>query len=216
MAALESLSLRERTRRAVQSELVEAAQALFVERGYDSTTVDDIAAAAGLSRRSFFRYFSSKEELVLGKFDLSGEDLIQALRGRPADEDDWASIQRMFDGVVEYVTDEEKVRRLDLLEQVIASTPSLRAAYLGRLDAIQGSIVEELRERAERAGRPYDRDDPTPEALVGAAFACVAAARAKAATSGRPFGELAAVALGTLGPSRTTAPATTSRTRRTP
>lgn len=198
MASMEKVSLRERTRRAVQGELVEAAQNLFLERGYDATTVDDIAAAAGLSRRSFFRYFTSKEELVLGKFEMSGEELAEAFRARPASEDDWTSIQRMFDGVVEYVADEEKARRLELLEQIVASTPSLRAAYLGRLDAIQGSIVEAMRERAEGAGRAFRDDDPTPEALVGAAFACIAAARAKAATSDRPFSELAAVALGSL------------------
>jgi AraC-like DNA-binding protein len=61
-----SPSLRERTRRAVQAELVEVAQRLFVERGYEQTTADAIAGAAGMSKRSLFRYFRSEEDLVEG------------------------------------------------------------------------------------------------------------------------------------------------------
>lgn len=48
----------------VRAELVHAALALFTERGYDETTVDDIAAAAGVGRRTFFRYFRGKEDAV--------------------------------------------------------------------------------------------------------------------------------------------------------
>jgi AcrR family transcriptional regulator len=185
-------SLRERTRRAVQDELVDAAQTLFLAKGYDSTTVDDIAASVGLSRRSFFRYFGSKEELVLGKVELSGGDLAAALQSRPVDEDEWTALERMFDGVVAYLTDAEGRRKLDLLEKIVASTPTLRGAYLGRLDAIQGSIVETLRARAERVGHAYEVNDPTPEALVGAAFAALGAARAKAATNSPPLAALLA------------------------
>src|SRR6266545_7692516 len=62
------LPVRERTRRAVRDELTQLAKDLFVEKGYDETTIDDLAAAAGMSRRTFFRYFASKEELVMGKY----------------------------------------------------------------------------------------------------------------------------------------------------
>ncbi len=61
------LPVRERTRRAVRDELAQLAKDLFVEKGYDETTIDDLAAAAGMSKRTFFRYFASKEELVMGK-----------------------------------------------------------------------------------------------------------------------------------------------------
>lgn len=48
----------------VRRDLVRAAVTLFTERGYDDTTVDDIAAAAGVGRRTFFRYFRGKEDAV--------------------------------------------------------------------------------------------------------------------------------------------------------
>src|SRR5438046_8720250 len=67
------LPVRERTRRAVRGELAQLAVRLFVEKGYDETTIDDLAAAAGMSRRTFFRYFASKQHLVIGRYEYSGE-----------------------------------------------------------------------------------------------------------------------------------------------
>ena len=51
------------------AELERIALALFVERGFEATTVDDIAGSAGISRRTFFRYFPSKNDVVWGAFD---------------------------------------------------------------------------------------------------------------------------------------------------
>src|SRR5580704_9262497 len=72
--------LRERMRRTVLSEIAEVALKLFIEHGYETVTIDDIAAAAGLSRRSVFRYFSTKEDIVVGKFDLIADDMLAELR----------------------------------------------------------------------------------------------------------------------------------------
>src|SRR4051812_32379863 len=78
------LPVRERPRRAVRGELTQLAVDLFVEKGYDETTIDDLAAAAGMSKRTFFRYFASKEELVMGKYEVFGEQLAEDLAARPA------------------------------------------------------------------------------------------------------------------------------------
>lgn len=61
---IESAGLREKNRTERRTALIEAAHELFRTRGYASTTMDDIADAAGLSRRTAFRYFTSKDELV--------------------------------------------------------------------------------------------------------------------------------------------------------
>jgi len=60
---------RERKRRKTREQILEAGLRLFVENGYDATTLDAIAAAAGISRRTFFSYFGSKEELLLARHD---------------------------------------------------------------------------------------------------------------------------------------------------
>src|SRR5439155_716872 len=78
------IPVRERTRRAVRGELAQLAVSLFVEKGYDETTIDDLAAAAGMSKRTFFRYFASKEELVMGKYEFFGQQLAEDLAARPA------------------------------------------------------------------------------------------------------------------------------------
>jgi mycofactocin system transcriptional regulator len=56
---------------------------LFARRGFDATTVEEIAAAAGISRRSFFRYYESKNDVVWGRFDEGLEQLRQRLAEAP-------------------------------------------------------------------------------------------------------------------------------------
>ncbi len=58
-----------------REELEQVAFGLFAERGFDATTVDDIATAAGIGRRTFFRYFASKNDVVWGDFDSALENL---------------------------------------------------------------------------------------------------------------------------------------------
>lgn len=78
---------RERHKAATRAALQDAALRLFEQNGYAETTVRDIATAAGVTERTFFRYFPSKEDLVEGEM----LDLIPVLqeyvRNRPADED---------------------------------------------------------------------------------------------------------------------------------
>jgi AcrR family transcriptional regulator len=184
-------SLRERTRLAVQAELIDVAQGLFVERGYEATTVDAIAEAAGLSKRSFFRYFGSKEDLVMGKYDALGEQLKARLTARPADEPAWTALRRMFDDVIAYTADQTNNARMDAMERIVSTTPTLNAAYLQRLDQMQAEIAGIVRDREHASGRTRPDTDPTPEALVGAAFACLSAARRLASgPSTAPIDEL--------------------------
>src|ERR1700691_1105859 len=73
---------KERTRR----QLAEAAAELFYERGYAATTVDDIVAAGDVSPRTFFRYFPTKEDLVVALGATSLDLFLEALRDRPPEE----------------------------------------------------------------------------------------------------------------------------------
>lgn len=75
-----ALTLQERKQQLVRQTIWDAATDLFSEKGYDETTVDDIALQAGVSRRSFFRYFSSKNDLMAQGIDIYGDHLVEAIR----------------------------------------------------------------------------------------------------------------------------------------
>ncbi|MHB1330113.1 MAG: mycofactocin system transcriptional regulator [Gemmatimonadales bacterium] len=66
-----------------RAQLSHVALQLFLERGFHETTVDDIAGAAGIGRRTLFRYFSSKNDLPWGDFEAGLEDMRQFLNGVP-------------------------------------------------------------------------------------------------------------------------------------
>jgi len=76
--------LRERKKLRTRTELMTTAIRLFAEHGFDQVTVDDVAAAAGVSPRTFFRYFDSKAAAVFGNTSILLEGLQRALAERPA------------------------------------------------------------------------------------------------------------------------------------
>ncbi|MFJ8364565.1 TetR/AcrR family transcriptional regulator [Streptomyces sp. NPDC093984] len=69
---------------------------LFAAKGYDNTTLEEVAAAAGVSRRTLFNYFRNKEDLALSGLDEQGELIAARLAERPADEDPWAALRAAF------------------------------------------------------------------------------------------------------------------------
>jgi AcrR family transcriptional regulator len=183
------LSIRERTRRLAQTELTVVAQDLFLENGFESTTVDQIAAAAGMSKRTFFRYFASKDDLVIGKYDLFGDRIAEALDARPADEPVWDSLRRVFDLTLDYVQDDHARARNDAMERIVRSSAQLNARYLAKMQRVQEILVGRV--AARLPNEAVDPADPRPAAIVGAAFACMTAARTYWLESDQqqPFGE---------------------------
>lgn len=77
------LGSRERKRRETEQRIIEAAIRLFTANGYEATTVDAIADAAGISRRTFFHYFESKDEILASMSRGMGEALVGAIANQP-------------------------------------------------------------------------------------------------------------------------------------
>jgi AcrR family transcriptional regulator len=157
----------------VQSRIARAAEELFVAKGFEETTVDEIAAAVGMSQRSFFRYFASKDEVVLDRLERLGEELTARLEARPEDESVWDSLRHSFDPIVERLADPARREHDAALQGIVNASPRLLAAYLGRLDRLQRSLAETLHDRAARRREP---DAMVLRAVVGGAFACLHAA----------------------------------------
>jgi AcrR family transcriptional regulator len=163
-----STSLRDVARHAVRDEVVRSAWNLFVEQGFEATTVDQIAEAAGMSRRTFFRYFVGKDELILDKLLEVGDRVADALAARPVEEPAWPALRASLDVVVT-AQDEfpEPSRRLAVL---LRDEPGTRGTMEERrrrwTDTLGPLVAEHLRHHSLTAGR----------AVAGAALACYDAA----------------------------------------
>ena len=159
--------LRRRARDAVRAELAETAFQLFTQRGFDQTTVDDIAVAAGLSRRSFFRYFASKEDAVLGMLNAVGDAIAAELAARPAGEPPWTSLRRALDVLVTTYLGDPKVALARF--RLIHHTPALRTTLLDKQDRWQRSLAQVL---AARLGAD-PAHDLRPQLLAATALAAL-------------------------------------------
>jgi AcrR family transcriptional regulator len=147
------LGLRERkklrTRRAIRHE----AFRLFAEQGYENTTVDQIAAAAEVSPSTFFRYFPTKEDLVVT--DDYDPFLESALRARPAEEPPLAILKFAMTEGLRLILDED---REEILARMLISRqiPALRARAMAEAENSRGVLLRVLSERTGRAVDDYD------------------------------------------------------------
>ena len=146
---------RDIARAAVRAELAEVAFDLFRREGFDNVTIQDLAEAAAVSRSTFLRYFGSKEDAVLDVVDARGDQFADALRARPAEEDDWTAIRRALDTVIEpYHQDPAKALAMTRL---IMGTPALWARQMEKQHGWRPALAEAL------AGRT---DPPRPMTLA--------------------------------------------------
>jgi AcrR family transcriptional regulator len=99
--------LRERKKQRTREQIIEAAMRLFAERGYQATTVADIAAAADVATRTFFSHFASKEAVVFHNVDRDLDGLARALRERPPGETTFDALRRWIDAMFDEWTTEE-------------------------------------------------------------------------------------------------------------
>lgn len=124
MRRVTEAGLRERKKQKTRDTIVEAAFRLFAERGYDATTIADIAAAADIAPRTFFGYFPTKEAVVFHDKDQTVDGLRARLEGR-ADSETAIDAMRAWVadlmGEVDWQDEQERRRRA-----LVLSTPSLR------------------------------------------------------------------------------------------
>ena len=100
--------LRERKKQRTREQIIEAAMGLFAERGYQATTIADIAAAADVAPRTFFSYFPSKEAVVFHNVDRDLDGLAATLRDRLPGETAFDALRRWIDAMFDKWTAEEQ------------------------------------------------------------------------------------------------------------
>jgi AcrR family transcriptional regulator len=137
----------------VRGEIWNAAVDLFAKKGYDGTTVEEIADVAGVSRRTFFRYYASKDDLMVKAIDSYGDLLATAVRGATSDARPLEIVRHVVTRVAEAVIVQPRVR-----DNMAISTksPAARRAQLAELEIVTERIAGEYaRVLGRRARKGY-------------------------------------------------------------
>ena len=141
---------------------------LFLTQGFEQTTIDQIAATAGISRRSFFRYFGTKEDIVLGDLASQGEVVRDALEAVPSSVGAWDALRAALRAVAALEVDPMVTLKIS---RMMYETPSLRARSIEKHLHWQALLVPDIRRRL--GIDPDDRTNPAPDAIVASAIACL-------------------------------------------
>jgi AcrR family transcriptional regulator len=163
-------SLRERKRLRTRQALVDAATELFTRRGYEETTVADIAAAADIGTRTFFSYFASKEELLFPEGDVRVRAALDAIAARRATD-------RPADVLLRALSDAATAS-----PDLVGPLAGLRLRLVRTVPAVRGRGLQ-IQHDAQReiarhlhAAFPDELDAVSAAALVGAFVGAVGAA----------------------------------------
>jgi len=143
---LEELGRRERKKLETRSALRSAALRLAIERGPEQVTIEEIADAADVSVRTFFNYFSSKEEAIIGWDPEARAGMAQRLLARPADEAPFTALRNVLAEMFENA--DEWVDNRALRQRLVRDHPSLLPRHLQAHHDLErtlhGALVERL------------------------------------------------------------------------
>ncbi len=152
-------SLTHRKQDFVRGAIWDAAVTLFAARGFDGTTVDDIARAAGVSKRSFFRYFSSKNDLMGQGMITYGAMITEAIRASARPATPVEVIRQTVGQVAVAAAAHPRVRKI---AQIACTSVAAREAQLSRVADLEDRVADAYRARWRTAAG----DDLTPRLLA--------------------------------------------------
>jgi AcrR family transcriptional regulator len=179
-----SPGLRERKKQKTRDTIIKVALDLFAERGYEQTTIADIAEAAEVSPRTIFAYFPSKEDIVFCDFPEIQERLAQALRERP---DGATALDALRDFIAgSMAPDGNEVLR----KRILASDETLRGAKRARFAPFEQLMVEAIADDLN-AGP----DDIRPQMVAAALTAAFSAVHDDPAAPPEAFSQEQAIAV---------------------
>lgn len=162
---------RERKKRLTRQQISDTATGMFIERGFDDVRVADVAEACGVSEKTVYNYFPTKESLLLDREDdmvaavrrALGPDALQRSPIEAVVAELLVDIERTYRAFDDIANEEMAVTVIQRFSELIERTPSLRAAQRDMMDRIAGEAALVL---AERAG--IDPTDPEPQIAAGA------------------------------------------------
>lgn len=164
----EQVGLRERKKARMRESLMESALQLFHENGYQRTTTEEIASRVGVSQRTFFRYFNSKEDVVLEAVEDVDEHLFAALLARPAEEPPFTALRNAMLDHWGYL-EEESLRFRGSAMGLVTESPELIEVNVRYCHRRQNRLARAV---GERTGADPDVD-PRPGILAAVFLAAL-------------------------------------------
>lgn len=166
----EQPGLRERKKQRTRQTITDTALRLFTERGYEQTTVEDIAAAAEVSPRTFFRYFPTKEDVLFSKTQERADDLTRTI----ATGHERRPLRQVIQDVIAETLDAQRWPRdyVAARYRLLLSEPALAHRAFTMLNMLEGQAAVAL---ATSMGVDPD-DDWRPRLLAGAIIGVIRAA----------------------------------------
>jgi AcrR family transcriptional regulator len=165
--ATDDCGLRERKKRQTRVDLHRAALDLVEEKGFSAVTTDEIAARAGVSPRTFFNYYASKDGAVLGRSAQDLEELRQLLAERPANEHPLDTLKTVILAAMAPASFDMELRAKRM--RVLLNEPALAPALVGSNVRIQNALLEAF---AGRRG-PSAGPDLRIRVMIATALAAV-------------------------------------------
>lgn len=140
------ISLTERRRTQTRHEIAKVALELFAQDGYDAVTAEMIAEESGVSLRTFYRYFSGKDEVLSPILAQGTEQFADLIADRPKDENLATAVQRAYEQQSSRAGTAEVRQLISLLTDV----PTLRARWMSDLREIEAALIPVIRQRTSR------------------------------------------------------------------
>ena len=164
------MGLRERKKEQTKRAIEDAAFRLFEERGFQATTVADIADAADVAPRTFFAYFPSKEDVLFADFDATFDDLASRLRGRPEGESTFEALRAWISDLLPELEKDEE--REAVRYRLCVEHSSIAAHQRHLMGRFEGLIAEAV--AVDLGDAP---SDVRPRMIAAAAIAALLALR---------------------------------------
>jgi AcrR family transcriptional regulator len=159
-------SLRDRRRAELLSQIQRTAHRLFAERGFEAVTTEDIAAAAGVSISTYFRYAPTKEGLLIDPVREAATEIVGAYSARPQHESPVEALIQLF---VTHARDVSAIGNLDMWRDAVVTAPQLLTKSMLVSQTDHGRLIEQVARRMNVDAAV----DIRPRLLVHTSFATV-------------------------------------------
>jgi len=168
----QKISIRDVGRRAIRHQISDAALARFKSNGFHETTVEHIASDVGMSTRTFFRYFKSKDDVLLEAIYTFRERFLTSLKSNLQTANMWDALGAALEVGLLDCFDPAQDRRNREMHTLIRSTPALLARELEVFEKLQAEVLSLFAPQAASLGVA------TVNAVIGSAFACYHSSKA--------------------------------------